>query len=308
MFCLNIFIQLLALLIVMVIGYAARLFGLLDKNTTKKLASFLMGVCYPLLMIVSFRQELSVNGVGLMGTVLVIAFIIHLVPTVISIFLFRGNKLSEAAALRFGTVFQSCGFVGYPLLKAVFGDLGAFYCACFVLFSTLYMWTVGAFMLSVGKKRSLGTHLKALANPTLIGAVVGVLLFLCRIKLPSFLMLSFSAVGEMAIPLSMIVLGSMLRELPLNEVFLSIDTYIAAFIKLIALPFAVLVGCMIFGISKWTSYICILMAALPTTVCAPLMAEKFGASRVKATACAQLTTVLSTVSVPLVMYIASLAF
>ncbi len=300
--------QLLALLLVLLVGYGARLFGLLDKNSTKKLGAFLLNVCYPLLIIASFNQKFSGAYVQYLGTVLVIAIVLHIVPTIVTIFLFRGNKATEASVLRFAAIFQNCGFIGLPLLKITFGELGAFYGASFILFSSFYTATVGAFMLSAGRKRSFGTQLKALADPALIGSVIGVVLFFCHIQLPSFIGNGVGIVGDMAIPLSFVVLGSMLREVSLADVFARVDVYISAGIKLVALPCLVLIACMIFGISKWTAYICVLMSALPAPMYTPILAEKFGANRVKSLAVAELTTILSVFTLPLVMYITSLAY
>lgn len=302
------FVQLFALLVALVIGWGARVFGLLDRVTTKKLSLLLMNVCYPLLVISSFQQGFSSSSVGLLGTVLVIALIVHLIPTVIAFLLFRGSRPTEAAALRFCATFPSCGVVGIPLFRALFGDLGAFYGACFTLFSMVYMWTLGAFMLSAGRKGSFASCLKELLNPCVAGAIVGALVFVLRIHLPDFIAVPIGYVGGMSVPLAMIILGSMIREVPLKSIFLSADVYISAFIKLLALPLLVLLGCMILNISKWTALMNVLAAALPTTMYAPLLAERFGASKAKSTAAATVATVLSVLTVPLVMYFAGLAF
>ena len=310
-FCVNIplsvFKQLLALLVVLVIGYAARLFGVLDKNTTKKLNAFIMSVSYPLMLLMAFQQKFSAKMFGVFCTIFAISLVLHIVPTILVIFLFRSNKITESSVLRFSVIMPSGGFIGIPLLNIIFGDLGAFYGASFLLFSTLYMWTVGAFILSAGKKRSFKTQLKALVSPSLIGVVVGFLLFLCHIKLPVFFGTALGAVGNITVPLAMLVLGSMLREVTLKDVFLKVDIYIAAAIKLLAFPFVVLIICLIFGVSKWNAYTCILMSALPTNAAVIFMAERYGASRTKAIACAELINILSVITVPLVMAITGLA-
>lgn len=304
---LSVFKQLLALVLVLVIGYAARLFGALDKNTTKKLGAFVMSVSYPLMIMMAFQQKFSAKNLGLFCTVFGIAFVLHLVPTFLVLFMFRTNKITEASVLRFSVIIPSGGFIGIPLLKIIFGDLGAFYGASFLLFSTLYTWTVGAFMLSAGRKRSLKTQLKALVSPSLIGAVVGFLLFLCHIQLPAFCATALNLVGDMSVPLSMLILGSTLREISLKDAFFKADVYIAAAVKLVAFPFVVLVLCLILGISKWTAYTCILLSALPTNASVVYTAERFGASRTKAIACAEFINILSVVTVPLVMAVAGLA-
>lgn len=302
---LNVLEQMIALLLVMAIGYGVRLFGVLDKNTTKRLGVFLMSVTYPIMLLMSFQQTFSAKTFGLFCTVFGISALIHIIPTLLCVFLFRAGKLSESAVLRFCVIFPNGAFVGIPLLKLIFGDLGAFYGASFVAFSLLYTCTVGVFMLS--SKKSVKNQLKALANPALIGAAVGFLLFLCHIRLPYFCSAALNTVGDMSVPLSMIILGSALREISLKDVLVNINTYVAAAIKLVAFPFVVLVICLIFGIPKWTAYVCILMAALPSTSTVVYMTEKYGSSRTRAVSSAALINALAVITVPLVMVIAELA-
>lgn len=304
----SIFVKLLTLLTVFAVGVFARLFGLLDKASTKKLFAFVTNVCYPLLTVAAFTTTKPAASLQLMGTVFVISLILMLVPAFICLFLFGSSKRTEAAALRFCTVFQSCGFLGIPLLTLAYGSNGAFYGACFALFSQIYIRTVGVFLIKSSGGKGFGTYLKTLVDPALIGALVGAVMLFLNVKPAGFIGAAIDTVGDMALPLMMVVLGSMLRDIEPKQVFLSADVYVSAVIKLVALPFAVLIGCCIFGITSGTTYICVLIAALPTTVWAHPFAEAFGASRVKALACTELTTILSVFTIPFVLYIAKLTF
>lgn len=304
----SIFVKLLTLLTVFAVGFVVRLFGLLDKASTKKLFAFVTNVCYPLLTVSAFTTTKPAASLQLMGTVLVISLVLMLIPAFICLFLFGSSKRTEAAALRFCTVFQSCGFLGLPLLTLAYGSNGAFYGACFVLFSQIYVRTVGVFLLKSATGKGFGTYLKTLFDPALIGALVGAFMLVANVKPAGFIGAAINTVGDMALPLMAVVLGSMLRDIEPKQVFLSADVYVSAVIKLVALPFAALIGCSIFGISEGTTYLVVLTAALPTTVWAYPLAEAFGASRVKALACTELTTILSVFTIPFVLYIAKLTF
>ena len=301
----------------MVIGYGARLFGIIDKASTKKLSKLMVYVTNPLLIVTSFQQVFASSSLvgmklgqklGLMFTVIGISVIIHLVATLVAVFMFRGKNSKDSAVYRFSIIFSNCGFMGYPLLRAVFPENGMFYGACYVLFFTVYMWTFGVFLLSASSGKGGVALRKAFVNPGFIAAMVGVLLFVCGIHLPAVIGDTLSMTADMTFPLSMIIIGSMLRELPLREVFVNPDAYIVAFIKLLALPLLVLIACVIFGVSKGNAYICVIMASTPVAAKAPIMAELYGGSRGKALACVELTTILSVVTIPLVMYITSQAY
>lgn len=310
--------QVVSLFLIMLIGYAARIFGVIDRGSTKKLSKLMVYVTNPLLIITSFQQVFDSASLadmklgqklGLMFTVVGISVLVHLAATAIAIFMFRGKNPRESAVYRFSIIFSNCGFMGYPLLRAVFPENGMFYGACYVLFFTVYMWTFGVFLLSAGSGKGGGVALKkAFVNPGFIAAIVGMLLFVCGINLPSVLSSTMSMTADMTFPLSMIIIGSMLRELPLKDVFFNPDAYIVAFIKNLALPLLVLLTCVILDVSKGNAYICVIMASTPVAAKAPIMAELYGGSRDKALACVELTTILSVVTIPLVMYLTSMAY
>lgn len=309
--------QVISLFLIMLIGYAARLFGIIDKGTTKKLGKFMVYVTNPLLIVMSFQQVFSspsLSGLelgaklSLMFTVVGISVIVHLLATAVAVFMFRGKPSREAAVYRFSIIFSNCGFMGYPLIKAAFPENGLFYGACYVLFFTVFMWTFGVFMLSAGGGKGGVAIKKALTNPGFIAAIVGVLLFVLGINLPTLLADTMNMTADMTFPLSMIIIGSMLREVSLKEVFFNPDAYIVAFIKLLALPLLVLLGCVILGVSKGNAYICVIMASTPVATKAPILAEVYGANKDKALSCVELTTILSVLTIPLVMFILGQAY
>ena len=313
----DISMQVVSLFLIMIIGYGARLFGLIDKRTTDGLSKFMVYVTNPLLIIVSFQQvfasaELSGQSlkgkIALMLTVVAISIIVHLAATLIAMFMFRGKNIRESAVYRFSIIFSNCGFMGYPLLRAAFPESGMFYGACYVLFFTVYMWSFGVFLLSAGSGKGGGFAIrKTLLNPGFLAAVVGVLLFVLGIKLPTAIMGTFSMTADMTFPLSMIIIGSMLREIDLKDVFINPDVYIVAFIKLLALPLLILLACVILGIKEGNTYICVIMASTPVATKAPILASLYGGNKSKALACVELTTILSVFTIPLVMFITNQA-
>ncbi len=299
----------ITLFLIMLVGYAARLFGLLDRQSTSKLSAFLIYVTNPLLIVRSFQQDFSAGKLSAIFTVLGCSLVLHIAATVIALMMFRRKKAFKSSVLRFCIIFSNCGFMGYPLLQAAFPTNGLFYGACYVLFFTVYMWTFGVFLLSSGSKAQVGTSLKkAILNPGVIGALVGILLFVCRIKLGGVIYQAVDMTASMTFPLSMIILGSMLRELPLKKLFFNIDVYVVSFVKLLAFPLGVLCLCLLFGVPQTNTLVCVIMACTPVAAKAPLLADVYKTDKENALACVGMSTLFSVVTIPLVMYITQLAY
>ncbi len=300
----------IALFLIMLVGYAARLFGLIDGATTRKLSAFLMYVTNPLLIVKSFQVDFSKGKLAVIFAVIGCSVLMHLAATVVSLFLFRRKRPYSAATLRFCMIFSNCGFLGYPLLQAAFPQNGLFYGACYVLFFTVYMWTFGVFMLASGSKSSktVTSFRKAIINPGVIGALVGILLFVCHIRLGGVVYKAIDMISGMTFPLSMIILGSMLTDVPFKKLFFDPDVYIVAFVKLIVLPLGTLIICLLCGIPKVNSILCIIMACTPVAAKAPLLADMYKTDKDTALSCVGLTTLLSVVTIPIVMLITQYAF
>lgn len=295
----------ITLFLIMVVGYIARSFGILDWNATKKLSGFLVYITNPLLIVISFQRGFSKERLSIFVAVIVASVIIHLASTVVALLMFRKNSAKEAKVYRFSTVFANCGFMGYPILVAVFGEEGFFYGACYVMFFTIYMWTFGVFLLSRSKEG--GAFRKAVFNPGTIAALAGFLLFVFNISLPSIVVGTMSDIANLTFPISMIVLGSMMKNVPLKKLFFNFDVYFYSVVKLIIIPVLVLAFCLVFNVDKGMTYICVIMASMPAAAKAPIMSEIYKADTALAVSCVEVSTVLSVVTIPLLMYLTEFA-
>ncbi|MBE6677998.1 MAG: AEC family transporter [Ruminococcaceae bacterium] len=291
--------QVISLFIIMIIGYLASGIGFFDKRTADGVSKLVVYVTNPLVIFMAFMQ----NGGGRMGEMVTIvgcSAAIHIVATVLASFLFKGRPAKEAKALRFSLIFSNCGYMGYPLLSAMFPKNGMFYGACYVLFFTVYMWTAGVFMLSSGKQ---GNIRKAFINPGILAAVLGLVFSWLGIGLPAALSTALSSTANLTFPLAMLVLGCMLKNAPLGQLIGNTAAYVTAFVKLILIPLGVLTVCGIFKVAAGTTYICVIMASTPVAAKAPLLAGNYGADRNASLAAVAISTVACVFTIPLMLWI-----
>lgn len=296
--------QVISLFIIMVLGYLARSFGVISGKGTVALEKLLIYVTNPLLIFIAFQSQSGTGRLGAMATVIGASAVIHIGTTVLAMLIFRNKPLKQANTLRFCLIFSNCGFMGYPLLRAAFPANGMFYGACYVLFFTVYMWTLGVFLLSSGKKGTTGTCLrKAVLNPGVIAAVLGLIFCLMGIRLPSALFSALDSTAEITFPLAMIILGSMLRSAPIGKLLGNGGVYLVTIAKNIVLPLLVLLICRLFKVADGTTYVCVIMASTPVAAKAPILAETYGADRTSALSAVAISTLCSLVSIPAVLYI-----
>jgi predicted permease len=225
-------------------GFLLAKLKLIKKEHSGVLSALLVNVGVPFL-IISSLQNVTMDGE--ISLALVLIGVIGLAFTFLMFFLsaFLTNKSEETkkrGMTRFGMIFANNGFLGIPLAQATFGNGSKALAFLIILnvLSNIMMYTVGVYLIS-GDKKSIQLK-KAFINPFVISFVAGILLNLLRSWLPDFNVVFNPVVdystklGNMVTPLSMIIIGIKLADVPFGKLFTTGKMYFVSFIRLIAFP------------------------------------------------------------------------
>ncbi len=300
-----IFLTVVTFFVIMLIGVTARIFGVLDAKSTKRLSSFVVNVAQPLLIICAFQTEYTSDKLKIGVSLLVASGVLLVLLSVFARFMSRFFEKGERAVLEFGMVFSNWTYLSYPILGAVFGEAGYFYGAFFTLFFNVYIRLYGISILNRG--RNNGVFKKAIFNSGTLAAIIGILMFVFKIHLPDFIREPFKIVGDMTFPLSMIVVGSLVCNQPLKYLF-KVKLYWFSFAKLLIAPLVTLTVCalmhVLFGFDKGMSYICVIMTSLPASTDTALFGELYKGDSSLGASCVGVTTMFSVVTIPLMLWLA----
>ena len=138
--------QVLILFIIMLIGYVAGKAGVIDPTASKKLSGVMLYVTSPMLVLksffITFTTERLINVFWMMG----MALFMYLLSIWLSRLIY--GRFSEEAApiLRFSAVFSNCGYMGLPIMYALYGDDGVFYGSFYIVAFNIILWTYGYVM------------------------------------------------------------------------------------------------------------------------------------------------------------------
>lgn len=155
----------------------------------------------------------------------------------LSALLCRGDDQKRRGMMRFCIIFANNGFIGIPLAEAVLGhdDPVMKYLIVLNIVMNLTMFTLGTYLVS-GDKKSMSVK-KALLTPVLLAFVAGIVMNVAGV--PKFLpeMKDYAdKVKGIVTPLSMLVLGVKLAEVPLKKLFASLRMYYVSALRLVAFP------------------------------------------------------------------------
>lgn len=296
-----VFGQVVTLFLLMVVGLLARKTKILTPSIVKGFTELLTVIVLPFQIIASFTFESSPEMLLNGGIVFVVAIAIHLLAMLLSELLYRGYPASTGVVLRFVTVFSNCGFMGFPVLESLFGSRGVFYGSFYVVAFNLFIWTVGVSYFTKGKGASKITEL--VRNPGIAAVIIGLLLFLSPLKLPDPIIQVFKVIGSMNTPLSMLIIGSVLAEISLTTLFTEVSAYYVSLVRLFFFPVMVLLILRLLKLPSILSQVLAILTAMPAAALTTVFAEKYDGDTVLASQSVFLTTILSIVTIPLIVFL-----
>lgn len=283
----------------MIVGAYARKKNILSKEASKSFSNFLTNITLPCLLISSFNYSYSQDMIKKARIMFVYSILIHIILIFVSRVLTFKYPEGSKKVLRFATIFSNCGFMGYPVLESLFGKMGIFYGAIFNIPFNIFMFSVGI-MIYTGKK-DFKTLKEVIVNPSIIATFLGLLMFIFSIRLPYPLFTAMSIVGSMTTPLSMIIVGAMLSEIKLRDIFSGTLVYYASFLRLIVVPFLTLGILKLLSADKLLMQIAVIIEAMPAAVLGSVLAEKYGADTILASRSVFISTIISMVTIPFVV-------
>ena len=207
----------------------------------------------------------------------------------------RGMSEKVRPILAMLAAMPNAGFMGLPVIQAVYGDQGTLYLAAVIVGFNLVVWTIGIAMLD---RRDFS--IKKLLNPGFLSALAGMALFLLRIDLPTLVSTPLSTLGTMNTPLAMLILGARMMDFS-PRTLIDWKTALVVIVKLIALPLFGLGLSRLFSMDPVAAGALVVSCAMPSAIMSQMLAELYNRDAVFAAQEIALTSILCVVTIPLVV-------
>lgn len=293
------FQQVAELFLIILVGALAYKTGVVRGEVKKDLSNILINLVIPAIILYSFQTQMELSKLSVLGEAFFLCALAHILLILGSRLFLPARSSADYAIERICTVFTNAGFMGLPLLGALFGAEGTFFASVYVAVFHLFLWTYGAFSLS--KENSVRQSLKQLCSPTIAAVVLSLILFFADIKLPEVLLAPTGYLADLNTPLAMLATGVSLASCRLSDFFRSGRIYYMTALRLCVLPALLLVCFRLLGYTD-TAGICVLVAAAcPTGALAPMVALRYGHNEQISSGVFAVSTLLSLFSIPVFM-------
>lgn len=296
--------QMIVLFALMGLGFLLYRVNILDLNTNSKLTSLVLSVTTPCMVLNSVLCTKKYSDPQTIFTILGIAVVTYIVTPFIGILI---NKLlrvptNQTGLYVFMTVFSNIGFIGYPIMKAIFGNDSVFHTSLFGMVFNIMLFTLGVYLIGIGQQGNNKLNLKNLITPGVICSFLALILYLLHIRAPQIVTDFTSMIGDMTTPLAMIIIGVTLGAMNIREVFNELRVYIYTIIKQLILP-VIAYPIIVFLIKdNYLGGLTLVMLSMPVGSSAVLFTNKYGGDSELAAKTIFMTTLISVFTIPLIVY------
>ncbi len=301
-----VFSQVMVLFLILMVGFVARKLHVLNEAVTRGMSSLLLKLAMPALIIDSLQQTYSVELLRQSAVIVVIAFLVYAALAVVAFIVPKMLRIpqQELGVFRFAVLFSNVGFMGYPVVLAVFGQEGLFYAAVYNLPFNLLVFTLGIALLRLSDKAAdYRITWQLFVSPVVVAVVLGFVLFAFSIALPTPILLAVRQIGSITTPLSMIVVGSLLAHIDGSWLLANWRIYVLSALRLVLIPLAVWSGLRLFTSHALLIGVPTLIAAMPAAANTAILADECNANPNFAAQVVFVSTLLSALTIPLIVYI-----
>ena len=291
--------QTIIMFALMLLGLLLSRRGMITEQGSRDLSNVLLYAVIPCVILRSYMSEFSTEKLRAMGLSALIAVIAFAASIAVAYLTCGTRHRIENFAVAFG----NAGFIGIPLVTAVFGPEAAFYVVSFSTFANLLQWTYGIVIIS-GKKETMNLRM-VFVNPVFISMVIGIALFVLQPTLPTVVTGTIGYIADGNTVLAMIILGYYLSKVQLRGLFADVRLYLFSVLRLLVVPAVTILVFLPFPFARGEiTLITLIAAATPIASSTAIFAQKFGQDYRQAVSYVCLSTILSVATLPLVMLFA----
>ncbi len=298
------FEQMLVMLLMLIVGVVCAKTGVIDADGNRKITRFTLAVPQSCMVLSSaVNIEFEINAAKL-AAVFFSGFVMYAVLIALGALVWFAlrKKEGERELYAFMTVFGNVGFMGFPVVNALLGGEALLYASLLLVPFNLLAYSVGVMMIRGELRGGFRFDTSVLRSAPMVATYVAVVLLLLRVQVPAPVEQAVDSMGDMIVPLSMIIVGASLGDMPLREALGDWRCYVFSAFRLLAVPAAVWFVMGLFINNELLLGAMTIQAGMPVAAVAAMLSLQYGRNASLASRTVFVSTVLSTLTIPLVCW------
>lgn len=292
-------------LILICVGILSVKIGLLDAHSLEAVSRFVILVALPSFIFINAISSATRQSLADSLVIVPIAVVLYGVLALLSLLIEKLFHLggNRQRIFRVSLMFGNIGFMGIPLVTALYPNSALLYVSIFTIVDQLVFWTYGVGLTRPASKHrrapSLAT-LKNLLSPPLVAILLAIVFILAGISLPTVFSSALSALGNTSMPLALVYIGGALCTSNIRPVLKCKELYAGILLKMILLPVVCFLVLGKLGLPVDMAGTLAFLVALPGIEMVPMLAKANHCEGDYAVCVIMLTTLVCLVTLPIV--------
>ena len=312
----------LTMFLCIAVGYTLRQTNILSADAGKSIAKLVTWVFAPALSFSAMVNNFTVESLSTHSVNLSISVVVVSTAMGISILLSRAfvrTPSPERGIYQYALAFANFGYMGDPIVYAMFGDAALAYYKIFTLPASVmvYAWGIGVLVPSRAERRSFW---KSFANCPTIALFLGMIVGITGLGayIPEFMTSTLNSLKVCMGPMAMLVAGITVANYSLSRMMKNKKVYVASVLRLAVLPTALVAAVfgakelvnLFFGteINNLVVYLTFFFAAMPLGLNTVVFPEAYGGNPETGASMALISNVLGVVTIPLLFMLMTTLF
>ena len=255
------------------IGWLLIKLGIITKQGQENLTDLVIYLVLPCNIVKSFLIDFSGDILRQCFDILVLSILLQVFSVVFGKIVYCRHEPDRQKCLQYGIICSNAGFLGNPFAQGVFGDTGLLLASVFLIPQRVMMWSSGLTIFTGGGNRKEVLK-KVFTHPCIIACFLGFILMLGQWKLPAVIDSALSHLGGCNTALSMMVIGMILAEGSLKNIW-DKDIWIYSLFRLVLIPGLLLAACKLANLPGLVTGVSVLLSAMPAEATTSILASKY---------------------------------
>ncbi len=297
--------QMITLFLMMFLGYFLYKVNILNETFNKQITVLILQVTTPCLILSSVLDDSAALSPSAVAETFIVAILFYLLLPLISkliTFIIRAPK-QQQGIYNFAGTYGNVGYMGFPIIASLLGSSALLLTAIFNIMFNLSAFSIGVFTITKGTGKQVEFSPKSLLTPGILLSTASILVYLLGIRFPYPVEQAVYSVGQLTTPLAMIMIGSTLATMKVREVINDKRVYFYTLIHQILLPLLLFPVMKLLIQSELLLAVSFVLFIMPAGNITVLFATNYDLDAKLDARIVFITTLLSLVTVPLLLYI-----
>ena len=287
---------------IMLMGYAVVKAGLMKSSESKSISVVMVYLVIPCVIIDAFQVDYTADVKKGLFLACAAAVLVHVLFLILTTILKQALQLDTIE--RATVIYSNAGILVIPLVQDLLGQEYVIYSSAYIAVQLILIWTHCKNMLCEEDRLEWK---KVFLNVNIISIIVGAILFIRKIQLPSGVQDVLDMMNNMIGPIGMLLAGMVIADVPLKTVFTKKRNYVSTVLRLIIYPIFILILMKMIntfaGVNDSKQILLTVYIASITPACATVtsMAQLYDKDAAYASSLYVLTTLLSIVTMPVMV-------